>query len=120
MKSRLEKADSPGDRRLRAHLRELVDPKIAEHYGRIVKNTSAFSEVLRGKQEPCRSLGMRKLSVPSPVSTSEDANHQDCLPPVRTQAEPARRKPGTERDRLSLRVGHRISRSLIRPSVTQV
>jgi adenylate cyclase len=38
--SRLMGADEEGTHeRLRAHLRELVDPKIAEHRGRVVKNT---------------------------------------------------------------------------------
>jgi len=38
--SRLMGADEEGTHeRLRAHLRELVDPKIEEHHGRIVKNT---------------------------------------------------------------------------------
>ena len=38
--SRLMGADEEGTHeRLRAHLRELVDPKIAEHHGRTVKNT---------------------------------------------------------------------------------
>jgi len=38
--SRLMGADEEGThQRLRAHLRELVDPKITEHRGRIVKNT---------------------------------------------------------------------------------
>jgi TolB-like protein/class 3 adenylate cyclase len=38
--SRLMGADEEGTHeRLKAHLRELVDPKIAEHRGRIVKNT---------------------------------------------------------------------------------
>src|SRR5215471_2599676 len=38
--SRLMGADEEGTHeRLRAHLRELVDPKIAEHHGRVVKNT---------------------------------------------------------------------------------
>ena len=38
--SRLMGADEEGTHaRLRAHLRELVDPKIEEHRGRIVKNT---------------------------------------------------------------------------------
>src|SRR6516164_3733111 len=38
--SRLMGADEEGTHeRLKAHLRELVDPKIAEHHGRIVKNT---------------------------------------------------------------------------------
>ena len=38
--SRLKGADEEGTHdRLQAHLRELVDPKIAEHRGRVVKNT---------------------------------------------------------------------------------
>jgi adenylate cyclase len=38
--SRLMGADEEGTHeRFKAHLRELVDPKIAEHHGRIVKNT---------------------------------------------------------------------------------
>ena len=38
--SRLMEADEEGTHeRLKAHLRELVDPKIEEHRGRIVKNT---------------------------------------------------------------------------------
>jgi adenylate cyclase len=40
--SRLMGADEEGThQRLRAHLRELIEPKIAEHRGRIVKNTGA-------------------------------------------------------------------------------
>jgi class 3 adenylate cyclase len=38
--SRLMGADEEGTHeRLRAHLREMVDPKITEHRGRVVKNT---------------------------------------------------------------------------------
>jgi len=38
--SRLMEADEEGThQRLQAHFRQLVDPKIAEHRGRIVKNT---------------------------------------------------------------------------------
>ena len=38
--SRLMGADEEGTHeRLKAHLRELIDPKIAEHRGRTVKNT---------------------------------------------------------------------------------
>ena len=38
--SRLMGADEEGTHeRLKAHFRELVDPKIADHYGRMVKNT---------------------------------------------------------------------------------
>ena len=38
--SRLMGADEEGTHeRLRAHLREVIEPKIAEHRGRVVKNT---------------------------------------------------------------------------------
>src|ERR1700732_4231587 len=38
--SRLMRADEEGThKRVKAHCRELVDPKISEHHGRIVKNT---------------------------------------------------------------------------------
>src|SRR6266513_2113360 len=38
--SRLMGVDEEGTHeRLKAHLRELIDPKIEEHHGRIVKNT---------------------------------------------------------------------------------
>src|SRR6187397_2553607 len=38
--SRLMGADEEGTHeRLKAHLRELIEPKIAEHRGRVVKNT---------------------------------------------------------------------------------
>jgi class 3 adenylate cyclase len=38
--SRLMGADEEGTHeRVQAHLRDLVDPKIGEHHGRIVKNT---------------------------------------------------------------------------------
>ena len=38
--SRLMGADEEGTyRRLQAHFAELIDPKIAEHHGRVVKNT---------------------------------------------------------------------------------
>jgi len=42
--SRLMGADEEGTHeRLKAHLRELVEPKIAEHRGRTVKNTAMAS-----------------------------------------------------------------------------
>ena len=50
--SRLMGVDEEGTHeRQKAHLRELVDPKIAEHHGRIVKNTgdgmlAEFSSVI--------------------------------------------------------------------------
>ena len=50
--SRLMGADEEGTHeRLRAHLRDLIEPKIAEHRGRVVKNTgdgflAEFSSVI--------------------------------------------------------------------------
>ena len=53
--SRLMGEDEEGTHaRLKAHLRELVDPKIAEHRGRIVKNTGdGFLADLRALWMPC-------------------------------------------------------------------
>jgi TolB-like protein/class 3 adenylate cyclase len=71
--SRLMGADEEGTHeRLRAHLRELVDPKIAEHRGRIVKNTGdgmlvEFSSVLdavRCAVEVQRGMVDREPEVP--------------------------------------------------------
>jgi len=57
--SRLMGADEEGTHeRFKTHLRELIDPKIREHYGRIVKTTgdgvlaefaSVVEAVLRGR-----------------------------------------------------------------------
>ncbi len=58
--SRLMGADEEGTHeRLKAHLRELVNPKIAEHRGRIVKNTG--DGLLGGVSERggCRALRCR-------------------------------------------------------------
>ena len=59
--SRLMGADEEGTHeRLKAHLRELVDPKIAEHRGRIVKNTGdgLLGRVReRGRRRPLRRRG---------------------------------------------------------------
>jgi adenylate cyclase len=42
--SRLMGADEEGTHeRLKAHLREIIEPKIAEHRGRVVKNTATAS-----------------------------------------------------------------------------
>ena len=47
--SRLMEADEEGTHeRLRGHLRELVNPKIGEHRGRIVKNTGELSAATLG------------------------------------------------------------------------
>ena len=68
--SRLMGADEEGTHeRLKAHLAELVDPKIAEHRGRIVKNTGdglnllgfRIRQTLGGgdgcKRQPCQNNG---------------------------------------------------------------
>ena len=66
--SRLMGEDEEGTHeRLQAHLRELVDPKIAEHHGRIVKNTgdgllAEFSSVVTLKSGRSRS----RLSASAP------------------------------------------------------
>ena len=59
--SRLMSVDEEGTHEtLKAHLRELVDPKIAEHRGRIVKNTgdgflAEFPSVVDAVRCACRS-----------------------------------------------------------------
>ena len=71
--SRLMGADEEGThQRLKAHLRELVDPKIAEHRGRIVKNTgdgflAEFASVIDGVRcavEIQRGMAGRDLDMP--------------------------------------------------------
>ena len=58
--SRLMGADEEGThKRLQAHRRELVDPKIAEHSGRVVKNTceELLAEFPRGRRSQlCRRI----------------------------------------------------------------
>jgi class 3 adenylate cyclase len=61
--SRLMGADEEGTHeRLKAHLRQLIDPKIKEHRGRIVKNTgdgmlAEFSSVVERRAALRRSSG---------------------------------------------------------------
>src|ERR1700757_2817675 len=71
--SRLMGADEEGTHeRLRAHFRELVDPKIAEHRGRIVKNTgdgmlvefSSVVDAMRCATEIQRRMIDREPEVP--------------------------------------------------------
>jgi len=71
--SRLMGADEEGTHeRLKAHLRELVDPKIAEHRGRIVKNTddgmlvefSSVVDAVRCAVEVQRAMADREPEVP--------------------------------------------------------
>src|SRR5438094_7280019 len=71
--SRLMGADEEGTHeRLRAHLRDLVDPKIKEHRGRIVKNTgdgmlaefSSVVEAVRCAAEVQRGMAERNAETP--------------------------------------------------------
>src|SRR6516164_688701 len=71
--SRLMGADEEGTHeRLKAHLRELVDPKIEEHRGRIVKNTgdgflaefASVVDAVRCAVEVQRRMIDRELEVP--------------------------------------------------------
>jgi len=71
--SRLMGADEEGTHeRLQAHLRELVNPKIAEHRGRIVKNTgdgflakfASVVDAVRCAVEIQRGMAERGLDVP--------------------------------------------------------
>src|SRR5215831_229494 len=71
--SRLMGADEEGTQdRLRAHFRDLVDPKISEHHGRIVKNTgdgllAEFPSVVgavRCASEIQRAMSDRDLDLP--------------------------------------------------------
>src|SRR5712672_917877 len=71
--SRLMGADEEGTHeRLKAHLRELIDPKIAEHRGRVVKNTgdgflaefSSVVDAVRCALDVQRGMAERNADVP--------------------------------------------------------
>jgi adenylate cyclase len=71
--SRLMGADEEGTHeRLKAHLRELVDPKIKEHHGRIVKNTGdgmlvefpSVVDAVRCVAQVQRGMGDRNAEIP--------------------------------------------------------
>ena len=68
--SRLMGADEEGTHeRLQAHLRELIDPKIAEHRGRVVKNTgdaefASVVDAVRCAAEVQRGMIEREPEVP--------------------------------------------------------
>src|SRR3974390_2377940 len=71
--SRLMGADEEGTHeRLRTHLQELVDPKIKEHRGRIVKNTgdgflaefASVVDAVRCAVEVQRGISERNAEVP--------------------------------------------------------
>jgi len=70
--SRLMGADEEGTHeRLKAHFRELVDPKIKEHRGRTVKNTgdgfladfSSVVDAVRGAVDIQRGMAERNASI---------------------------------------------------------
>jgi adenylate cyclase len=67
--SRLMGADEEGTHeRLKGHLRELFEPKIAEHRGRIVKNTGdgllvEFGSVMGVLDSPDRSRAIRLITT---------------------------------------------------------
>src|SRR5215469_6062518 len=72
--SRLMGADEEGTHeRLQAHFRELVNPKIAEHRGRVVKNTGdgflaefpSVVDAVRCAVEVQREMAERNGSVPA-------------------------------------------------------
>jgi adenylate cyclase len=72
--SRLMGADEEGTHeRLKAHLRELIEPKIAEHRGRVVKNTgdgflaefASVVDAVRCAAEMQR--GMTERNAPDPA-----------------------------------------------------
>src|ERR671930_1887873 len=72
--SRLMGQDEEGThRRLQAHLRELIDPEIAEHRGRVVKNTgdgflaefASVVDAVRCAVEIQRGMAERNAGTPS-------------------------------------------------------
>src|ERR1700745_272992 len=72
--SRLMGANEEGTHgRLQAHLRELIEPKIAEHRGRIVKNTGdgllaefqSVVDAVRCAVEVQRGMGERNVATPA-------------------------------------------------------
>jgi adenylate cyclase len=71
--SRLMGADEKGTHeRLRAHLRELIEPKIGEHTGRVVTNTGdgflarfpSVVDAVRSAVEVQRGMAARKAGIP--------------------------------------------------------
>src|SRR6202051_5406785 len=72
--SRLMGADEEGTlERLKAHRRELIDPKIAEHHGRIVKTTgdgmlvefASVVDAVRCAVDVQRRMAIRNAGVPA-------------------------------------------------------
>ena len=80
--SRLMEADEEGTQeRLKAHLRELIDPKIAEHRGRIVKNTgdgflAEFASVVDAVLCASRSSRGWPAAMPKPAGAPHQVPHR--------------------------------------------
>ena len=70
--------------RLAAHLRDLVEPKIAEHHGRIVKSTgdgfladfSSVVDAVRGAMDMQRGMAERNASVAATERIEFSDRHQ--------------------------------------------
>ena len=85
--SRLMEVDEEGTHeRLRAHLRELVDPKIREHRGRIVKNTGdgmlvEFASVATRFAAPSAACRVSVMAAPRARTPPDLAiEERDALP----------------------------------------
>ena len=101
--SRLMGADEEGTHeRLKAHLRELVEPKIAEHRGRTVKNTgdgflaefASVVDAVRCSAELHRGMADRNTDIPA----RRDLYFRDgARPHSRQAAVPSRRYGRAER-----------------------
>ena len=82
--SRLMGVDEEGTHeRLKAHLRDLVEPKIKEHRGRTVKNTgdgllTEFPSVVDAVRYALRAIGGR-AAVPAPDRAPADADRSLVL-----------------------------------------
>jgi class 3 adenylate cyclase len=84
--SRLMGADEEGTHeRLSAHLRELVDPKITEYRGRIVKNTGdgflaefpSVVDAVRCAMEVQRGMAERNAGIPPAVRSTISCTRED-------------------------------------------
>jgi class 3 adenylate cyclase len=77
--SRLMGADEEGTHeRLRAHLRQVVEPKISEHNGRIVKNTGDVGGI--PERSRCGPLCCRIAASDDPSRSRDAQRPPDRLP----------------------------------------
>jgi hypothetical protein len=96
--SRLMGADEEGTHeRLKAHLAELVNPKITEHRGRIVKNTgdgflAEFASVLDAVR--CAVGVQRGMLDREPGVPAEHGSGDACPPPIATVSPAVDRQNG--------------------------